>query len=61
MSPSTIGKLGIDEASVRAANPSIVYALGSGLGPVIGPRAGDLAQDMPTGMAYAGMLFTMSA
>ena len=58
MSPSTIGKLGIDDASLRAGNPSLVYALGSGLGPV-GPRAGDLAQDM-TGMAYAGMLFTMS-
>ena len=58
MSPSTIGKLGVDEASLRAINPSIVYALGSGLGPT-GPRAADLAQDM-TGMAYAGMLFTMS-
>jgi crotonobetainyl-CoA:carnitine CoA-transferase CaiB-like acyl-CoA transferase len=58
MSPSTIRKLGIDEASLRERNPSLVYALGSGLGPV-GPRADDLAQDM-TGMAYAGMLFTMS-
>lgn len=58
MSRSTIGKLGIDEASLRELNPSLVYALGSGLGPV-GPRAGDLAQDM-TGMAYAGMLFTAS-
>jgi crotonobetainyl-CoA:carnitine CoA-transferase CaiB-like acyl-CoA transferase len=59
MSPSTIRKLGIDEASLRERNPSIIYALGSGLGPA-GPRAGDLAQDM-TSMAYAGMLFTMSA
>jgi crotonobetainyl-CoA:carnitine CoA-transferase CaiB-like acyl-CoA transferase len=58
MSPSTIRKLGIDEASLRQLNPSLVYAHGSGLGPV-GPRADDLAQDM-TGMAYAGMLFTMS-
>jgi crotonobetainyl-CoA:carnitine CoA-transferase CaiB-like acyl-CoA transferase len=58
MSPSTIRKLGIDEASLHALNPSLVYAHGSGLGPA-GPRAGDLAQDM-TGMAYAGMLFTMS-
>jgi crotonobetainyl-CoA:carnitine CoA-transferase CaiB-like acyl-CoA transferase len=58
MSPSTIRKLGIDEASLRELNPSLVYAHGSGLGPV-GPRADDLAQDM-TGMAYAGMLFTMS-
>jgi crotonobetainyl-CoA:carnitine CoA-transferase CaiB-like acyl-CoA transferase len=58
MSPSTIRKLGIDEASLRARNSSLIYAHGSGLGPV-GPRADDLAQDM-TGMAYAGMLFTMS-
>jgi crotonobetainyl-CoA:carnitine CoA-transferase CaiB-like acyl-CoA transferase len=58
MSPSTIRKLGIDEASLRDRNPSLIYALGSGLGPA-GPRAEDLAQDM-TGMAYAGMLFTMS-
>jgi crotonobetainyl-CoA:carnitine CoA-transferase CaiB-like acyl-CoA transferase len=58
MSPSTIRKLRIDEASLRAGNPSLVYAHGSGLGPK-GPRANDLAQDM-TGMAYAGMLFTLS-
>jgi crotonobetainyl-CoA:carnitine CoA-transferase CaiB-like acyl-CoA transferase len=58
MSPSTIRKLGIDEASLRERNPSLVYAHGSGLGPA-GPRADDLAQDM-TGMAYAGMLFTTS-
>jgi crotonobetainyl-CoA:carnitine CoA-transferase CaiB-like acyl-CoA transferase len=58
MSPSTIRKLGIDEASLHARNPSLVYAYGSGLGPA-GPRAEDLAQDM-TGMAYAGMLFTLS-
>jgi crotonobetainyl-CoA:carnitine CoA-transferase CaiB-like acyl-CoA transferase len=58
LSPATISKLGIDEASLRERNPSLVYAHGSGLGPA-GPRAGDLAQDM-TGMAYAGMLFTMS-
>jgi crotonobetainyl-CoA:carnitine CoA-transferase CaiB-like acyl-CoA transferase len=58
MSPATIRKLGIDEASLHARNPSLVYACGSGLGPK-GPRADDLAQDM-TGMAYAGMLFTLS-
>jgi crotonobetainyl-CoA:carnitine CoA-transferase CaiB-like acyl-CoA transferase len=58
LSPATIRKLGIDEASLREHNPSLVYAHGSGLGPA-GPRADDLAQDM-TGMAYAGMLFTMS-
>ena len=58
MSPSTIRKLGIDEATLHDRNPSLIYALGSGLGPA-GPRAEDLAQDM-TGMAYAGMLFTMS-
>jgi crotonobetainyl-CoA:carnitine CoA-transferase CaiB-like acyl-CoA transferase len=58
MSPATIRKLRIDETSLHALNPSLVYAYGSGLGPR-GPRAGDLAQDM-TGMAYAGMLFTLS-
>jgi crotonobetainyl-CoA:carnitine CoA-transferase CaiB-like acyl-CoA transferase len=58
MSPSTIRKLRVDEASLHALNPSLVYAYGSGLGPR-GPRANDLAQDM-TGMAYAGMLFTLS-
>jgi crotonobetainyl-CoA:carnitine CoA-transferase CaiB-like acyl-CoA transferase len=58
LSPATIRKLGIDEASLREHNPSLVYAHGSGLGPA-GPRADDLAQDM-TGMGYAGMLFTMS-
>jgi crotonobetainyl-CoA:carnitine CoA-transferase CaiB-like acyl-CoA transferase len=58
MSPATIRTLEIDEASLHARNPALVYAHGSGLGPA-GPRAHDLAQDM-TGMAYAGMLFTMS-
>src|ERR1700722_13634814 len=58
MSPATIRKLHLDEASLHARNPSLVYAYGSGLGPK-GPRANDLAQDM-TGMAYAGMLFTVS-
>jgi crotonobetainyl-CoA:carnitine CoA-transferase CaiB-like acyl-CoA transferase len=58
LSPVTIRKLGIDEPSLHTRNPSLVYAYGSGLGPK-GPRADDLAQDM-TGMAYAGMLFTVS-
>jgi crotonobetainyl-CoA:carnitine CoA-transferase CaiB-like acyl-CoA transferase len=58
MSPATIRKLGIDEASLHARNPSLVCAYGSGLG-AKGPRADDLAQDM-TGMGYAGMLFTLS-
>jgi crotonobetainyl-CoA:carnitine CoA-transferase CaiB-like acyl-CoA transferase len=58
MSPATIRKLHLDEASLHARNPCLVYAYGSGLGPK-GPRANDLAQDM-TGMAYAGMLFTVS-
>ena len=58
MSPATIRKLHLDEASLHARNPSLIYAYGSGLGPK-GPRANDLAQDM-TGMAYAGMLFTLS-
>ena len=32
MSPATIRKLGIDEASLHARNPSLVCAYGSGLG-----------------------------
>ncbi|MFE5028206.1 CaiB/BaiF CoA transferase family protein [Streptomyces sp. NPDC056656] len=58
MSPTTVTKLGIDADSLHAANPRLVYARGSGLGPT-GPRANDLTQDM-TGMAYAGMLFALS-
>lgn len=58
MSPSTIAKLGIDEASLHARNPRLVHVRAAGLG-TVGPRADDLAQDM-TGMAYAGMLFTLS-
>ncbi len=58
MSPATISKLHLDAAELIAGNPRLVYALGSGLGSR-GPRAGDLAQDM-TGMAYGGMLFTLS-
>ena len=58
LSPATIRKLGIDEASLHARNPTLVCAYGSGMG-TKGPRANDLAQDM-TGMAYAGMLFTLS-
>jgi crotonobetainyl-CoA:carnitine CoA-transferase CaiB-like acyl-CoA transferase len=58
MSMPTIRKLKIDETTLRDRNPRLIYAHGSGLGPN-GPRAEDLAQDM-TGMAYAGMLFTMS-
>jgi len=46
--PSTSRKLGIDEPA-RERNPSVIYALGSGLWPAV-PPAGDLAQDM-TGMA----------
>ena len=37
MSPATIRKLRIDEASLHARNPALVYAHGSGLGPA-GPR-----------------------
>ncbi|MFE2734705.1 CaiB/BaiF CoA transferase family protein [Streptomyces sp. NPDC056723] len=58
LSPTTVDKLGIDAESLHAANPRLVYARGSGLGPT-GPRANDLTQDM-TGMAYAGMLFALS-
>jgi CoA:oxalate CoA-transferase len=58
MSPSTITKLGIDDKTLHARNPRLVHVRAAGLG-TTGPRANDLAQDM-TGMAYAGMLFTLS-
>lgn len=58
MSPSTIGKLRVGPENLQGRNPRLVYARGAGLG-TRGPRANDLAQDM-TGMAYAGMLFTLS-
>src|SRR5260370_2174983 len=55
LSPATIRKLGIDEPSLHARNPSLVYAYGSRLGPP-GPRANDPAQDL-TGLPYAGSPF----
>ncbi len=58
LSSSTVAKLGIDEETLHARNPRLVHVRGAGLG-TTGPRANDLAQDM-TGMAYAGMLFTLS-
>jgi len=54
----TLRKLALDEVTVRAAHPTLIYARAAGLG-TVGPHADDLAQDM-TGMAYAGMLFTAS-
>ncbi|GAF47599.1 CaiB/BaiF CoA transferase family protein [Rhodococcus wratislaviensis] len=58
LSGPTLRKFGVDEAALRDRYPNLVYARAAGLG-VRGPRSDDLAQDM-TGMAYAGMLFTMS-
>jgi len=58
LSGPTLRKLGVDEDRLRSRFPKLIYARAAGLG-VKGPRADDLAQDM-TGMAYAGMLFTMS-
>ncbi len=49
-------ELGADEATVKAANPTIVYARGTGLGDA-GPRALDPCQDT-VGMAYGGFMFT---
>src|SRR5260370_2067941 len=51
MSPATIRKLRVDEASLHARNPSLIYAYGSCLGPQR-PRPNDLAPDM-TGMWHA--------
>lgn len=58
MHAGTLVALGIDEESIKAVNPSIIYARAGGLGHT-GPRAGDRCQDM-LGMAYAGFLFTAS-
>ena len=58
MRADTLVALGIDEESVKSANPAIVYARAGGLGHT-GPRAADRCQDM-LGMAYAGLLFTAS-
>jgi crotonobetainyl-CoA:carnitine CoA-transferase CaiB-like acyl-CoA transferase len=58
MRGDTLLALGIDEGTVTAVNPAIVYARAGGLGPA-GPRAADRCQDM-LGMAYAGLLFTAS-
>jgi crotonobetainyl-CoA:carnitine CoA-transferase CaiB-like acyl-CoA transferase len=58
MRADTLAALGIDEESIKAVNPSIVYARAGGLGHD-GPRAADRCQDM-LGMAYGGLLFTLS-
>jgi crotonobetainyl-CoA:carnitine CoA-transferase CaiB-like acyl-CoA transferase len=58
MRADTLATLGIDEESIKAVNPSIVYARAGGLGHD-GPRAADRCQDM-LGMAYGGLLFTLS-
>jgi crotonobetainyl-CoA:carnitine CoA-transferase CaiB-like acyl-CoA transferase len=58
MRADTLAALGIDEDSVKAVNPSVVYAQAGGLGHT-GPRAADRCQDM-LGMAYAGLVFTAS-
>jgi crotonobetainyl-CoA:carnitine CoA-transferase CaiB-like acyl-CoA transferase len=54
----TLRKLGLDSDVVTARYPKLIYARSAGLG-TVGPRSDDLAQDM-TGMAYGGLLFTMS-
>ena len=56
LQPRSLAALGADEASVRAANPRIVYALAAGLGET-GPWADDPCQDT-VGMAYGGFMFT---
>jgi crotonobetainyl-CoA:carnitine CoA-transferase CaiB-like acyl-CoA transferase len=56
--PEALDEMGADEATVKAANPTIVYARGSGLGEA-GARALDPCQDT-VGMAYSGFMFTTS-
>src|ERR1700733_14159674 len=52
-------KLGVDERAVHAVNNKVIYAHAGGFGHR-GPLADQPVQDM-TGMAYSGMLFTMSS
>ena len=55
----TLTAWGADFEALRQVNPRIVYALAEGLGSR-GPRAQDRTMDT-TGMAYAGLMYTVSA
>ena len=52
-------QLGASEPAIRELNPGVIYARAGGFGEV-GPRSADPCQDT-VGMAYAGLLFTVSA
>jgi crotonobetainyl-CoA:carnitine CoA-transferase CaiB-like acyl-CoA transferase len=54
----TLTAWGADFDALRQVNPRIVYALAEGLG-AKGPRAQDRTMDT-TGMAYAGLMYTVS-
>jgi crotonobetainyl-CoA:carnitine CoA-transferase CaiB-like acyl-CoA transferase len=54
----TLASWNADFASLRQVNPRLVYALAEGLGRS-GPRAADRTMDT-TGMAYAGLMYTVS-
>jgi crotonobetainyl-CoA:carnitine CoA-transferase CaiB-like acyl-CoA transferase len=55
----TLTAWGADFGALRLVIPRIVYALAEGLG-AKGPRAHDRTMDT-TGMAYAGLMYTVSA
>jgi crotonobetainyl-CoA:carnitine CoA-transferase CaiB-like acyl-CoA transferase len=57
--PQTLASWGADFESLRQVNPRIVYSLAEGLG-TSGPRALDRTMDT-TGMAYAGLMYTVSS
>jgi crotonobetainyl-CoA:carnitine CoA-transferase CaiB-like acyl-CoA transferase len=52
--PGSRSKLGIDLDSIRAANPKVVYAAGTAVGPQ-GPEAGRSGYDQATFWARGGM------
>lgn len=56
---ATLASWGADFDSLREVNPRIVYCLAEGLGSK-GPRAQDRTMDT-TGMAYAGLMYTVSS
>lgn len=58
MAPA-LRSMGADEESVRAMNPDIIYARGTGLGET-GPLAEEPCMDT-LGFAYSGAMFTVSA
>ena len=58
--PATARKLGVDEPTIRAANPKIIYARASGHG-TRGAQAGDRAYDATAYWARGGIAASLAA